>query len=600
MDGQDTRRSSRNRFLLDRFESLEASHQKLRQQFQNFVQEKIGNSSSDTFLPENEEVASDSERLTSFSGMGCFPGSYSFGSPYRSVLEYMGHAVHVSRTGSGEIIYWNYAAEKLYGYKDNEVVGQSVIELLFDEVHQSSVLEIMDRLCTGESWSGQLLLKKRSGQSFMAMVSKSPLYEEGKLTGIITVSSDAAIFNNTSSWRKFRKINLKRIQWHSQAQVLAVPEISSSFHNLIPKPVFGSSLGRYKNEGMSSQKEGSTSVFVQPPNIRVADDNIQQTSPEDSFAISNGGSDETCSHKESMGRESMANEPYVKSIVSDDTCSGPEIQWDDIQLKEEIGRGSFAAVYRGVWSRSDVAVKVYGGGQYTEKTLVIYKKEIDAMRRLRHPNVLLFMGAVCTGEKLAIVTEYLRRGSLFKTLHKNNQSLDTRRRLKMAVDVARGMNYLHHRNPPILHGDLKSSNLLVDKSWTVKVGDFGLSKLKRATFLTSKSGRGTPPWMAPEVLQNEPSTEKSDVFSFGVILWELMTERIPWGDLNSLQVKGVVGFMDRRLDLPENIDPRVRSIISQCWQSDPDNRPSFEDIISKITDLVLSGDNVSAMKLHTP
>ncbi|KAL7123120.1 hypothetical protein ACP275_01G085800 [Erythranthe tilingii] len=266
-----------------------------------------------------------------------------------------------------------------------------------------------------------------------------------------------------------------------------------------------------------------------------------------------------------------------------------EIRWGDLQLKEEVGQGSFAVVYRGIWNGSDVAVKVYYGNQYTEQVLLDYRKEIDIMRRLRHPNVLLFMGAVCTDEKLAIVTEYLTRGSLFKALHKNNQSLDIRRRLKMAIDVARGMNYLHHRNPPIVHRDLKSSNLLVDKSWTVKVGDFGLSKLKYATFLTAKSGRGTPQWMAPEVLRNEPSTEKSDVFSYGVILWELMTQRVPWDDLNSLQVVGVVGFMDRRLEIPSNIDPQVSSIITDCWRSNPEERPSFEEIILKMTELVHPG-----------
>ncbi|CAL5442371.1 unnamed protein product [Camellia sinensis] len=289
-----------------------------------------------------------------------------------------------------------------------------------------------------------------------------------------------------------------------------------------------------------------------------------------------------------------------------------EIHWDDLQLREEIGqvdvatydhlqcdlskkndhlqcgRGSFASVYHGIWNGSDVAVRVYFGNEYGEGTLLDYKKEIDIMRRLRHPNVLLFMGAVYSGEqeKLAIVSEFLPRGSLFKTLHKNNQSFDIRRRLRMALDVARGMNYLHHRNPPIVHRDLKSSNLLVDKNWTVKVGDFGLSKLKHATFLTATSGRGTPQWMAPEVLRNEPSNEKSDVFSFGVILWELMTESIPWNNLNSLQVVGIVGFMDRRLDLPENMDPKVASVIRDCWQSNPGHRPSFEDLILRMIDLI--------------
>ncbi|PHT57957.1 hypothetical protein CQW23_00320 [Capsicum baccatum] len=248
------------------------------------------------------------------------------------------------------------------------------------------------------------------------------------------------------------------------------------------------------------------------------------------------------------------------------------------------------------WFLQDVAVKVYFGNQCGETNLLDYKKEIDIMKRLRHPNVLLFMGGASSQEKIAIVTEYMPRGCLFKALHKNNQPLDLKRRLRMSLDVSRGMSYLHRRNPPIVHRDLKSSNLLVDKSWTVKVGDFGLSKLKHATFLTANSGRGTPQWMAPEVLRNEPSTEKSDVFSFGVILWELMTESIPWKDLNPLQVVGVVGFMDGRLDIPQELDPRVSAIILECWQSEPELRPSFEDISRRMAEIILSLGGLTSRK----
>ncbi|KAK8690892.1 hypothetical protein V6N13_074418 [Hibiscus sabdariffa] len=212
-----------------------------------------------------------------------------------------------------------------------------------------------------------------------------------------------------------------------------------------------------------------------------------------------------------------------------------EIIWEDLHLGEEIGQVLFLTLH------------------------------IDIMRKLRQPNVLLFMGVVYSQERLAIVTEFLPRGSLFKALHKNNQELDVKRRMRMALDVARGMNYLHHRNPPIVHRDLKSSNLLVDRNWNVKVGDFGLSRWKNGTFLTIKSGRGRPQWMALEVLWNEPLNEKSDVFSFGVILWELMTVSISWSNLNSLQVEGVVGFMDRHLELPEGLDPHIESIICDCW-----------------------------------
>ncbi|KAL0393326.1 UNVERIFIED_CONTAM: putative serine/threonine-protein kinase SIS8 [Sesamum radiatum] len=191
--------------------------------------------------------------------------------------------------------------------------------------------------------------------------------------------------------------------------------------------------------------------------------------------------------------------------------------------------------------------------------------EVSLMKRLRHPNILLFMGAVTSPQRLCIVTEFLPRGSLFRLLQRNTTKLERRRRIHMALDIARGMNYLHHLNPPIIHRDLKSSNLLVDRNWTVKVGDFGLSRLKNETYLTTKSGKGTPQWMAPEVLRNDPADEKADVYSFGVILWELVTHKIPWDNLNSMQVIGAVGFMNQRLEIPKDVEPEWASIIESCW-----------------------------------
>ncbi|PKI35987.1 hypothetical protein CRG98_043616 [Punica granatum] len=189
------------------------------------------------------------------------------------------------------------------------------------------------------------------------------------------------------------------------------------------------------------------------------------------------------------------------------------------------------------------------------------------MKRLRHPNIVLFMGAITQPPQLCIVTEYLPRGSLYKLLHRtvDREKLDERRRLNMAYDVAKGMNYLHKRNPPIVHRDLKSPNLLVDKTYTVKVCDFGLSRSKANTYLSSKTAAGTPEWMAPEVLLDMPSNEKSDVYSFGVILWELATLQQPWSHLNPAQVIAAVGLKGKRLDIPQDLNPRVASIIEACW-----------------------------------
>ena len=138
----------------------------------------------------------------------------------------------------------------------------------------------------------------------------------------------------------------------------------------------------------------------------------------------------------------------------------------------------------------------------------------------------------------------------------------------------------------IVHRDLKSPNLLVDKHWVVKVCDFGLSRMKNHTFLSSKSNAGTPEWMAPEVLRNDPSDEKSDVFSYGVIFWELLTQQIPWSHLNPMQVVGVVGFAGNRLAVPDAVDPRLREICEACWAQDPRARPSFLDVQKKLKPLV--------------
>ncbi|KAI3835258.1 hypothetical protein MKW98_020374, partial [Papaver atlanticum] len=160
-----------------------------------------------------------------------------------------------------------------------------------------------------------------------------------------------------------------------------------------------------------------------------------------------------------------------------------DISWEDLTFGEQIGQGSSATVYHGLWRGLDVAIKVFLKFEIWDGLLSCFTQEV-LMRRLRHPNLLLFMG----------------HRSLFQLLRRNLVTLDSRRRVNMALDV----------------------------NWTVKVGDFGLSRLKHATFLTTKKWRGTTQWMAPEVIRNEPVDEKSDLYSFGVVLWELATLKIPW------------------------------------------------------------------------
>ncbi|PHT47431.1 Serine/threonine-protein kinase CTR1 [Capsicum baccatum] len=290
------------------------------------------------------------------------------------------------------------------------------------------------------------------------------------------------------------------------------------------------------------------------------------------------------SEGERVSDRSIGNDS-AKSDVTLDDVADCEIPWEEITLGERIGLGSYGEVYRGDWHGTEVAVKKFLDQDFTGESLEEFKSEVMIMKRLRHPNVVLFMGAVTRSPNLSIITEFLHRGSLYRLIHRSNNQLDERRRLRMALDAARGMNYLHNCTPAIVHRDLKSPNLLVDKNWVVKVCDFGLSKIKHSTFLSSRSTAGTAEWMAPEVLRNEPSDEKCDVYSFGVVLWELCTLQQPWGGMNPMQVVGAVGFQHRRLDIPDDMDPAIADIIRKCWQTDPKLRPSFAEIMAALKPL---------------
>ncbi|XP_045816839.1 serine/threonine-protein kinase CTR1-like isoform X1 [Trifolium pratense] len=265
-----------------------------------------------------------------------------------------------------------------------------------------------------------------------------------------------------------------------------------------------------------------------------------------------------------------------------------DIPWSELILKENIGTGSFGTVLRADWRGSDVAVKILKVQGFDSERFEEFLKEVTLMKRLRHPNIVLLMGAVVQPPKLSIVTEYLSRGSLYELLQMPTvgPSISEKRRLSMAYDVASGMNYLHQMKPPIVHRDLKSPNLLVDDSYTVKVCDFGLSRTKSNTYLSSRTAAGTPEWMAPEVIRGEPSNEKCDVFSFGVILWELVTLQQPWRELNPSQVVAAVGFMGKRLDIPRHVNPQVAALIELCWSTEQKRRPSFSYIMKCLQQII--------------
>ena len=154
------------------------------------------------------------------------------------------------------------------------------------------------------------------------------------------------------------------------------------------------------------------------------------------------------------------------------------------------------------------------------------------------------------------------------------------------------MQYLHSRAQPILHLDLKSPNILLDDKWRVKIADFGLARVRRNTLLSGRSNfHGTPEWMAPEIAAPSGTTKKAGVYSFGVVLWELLSAQTPWNELHPMQVVAVVGYSERRLTLPpaatafadENLVTRViGDLFWECASKDQGARPTFDDALGRL------------------
>jgi serine/threonine protein kinase len=143
------------------------------------------------------------------------------------------------------------------------------------------------------------------------------------------------------------------------------------------------------------------------------------------------------------------------------------------------------------------------------------------------------------------------------------------------------MAYLHHGHPPVLHRDLKSANLLLDDAYTVKVCDFGLSRLKaQARSMTGNCG--TVQWMAPEVLANMDYDERADVFSYGIILWELLSRECPYEGMTAIQCALAVLNRDKRPDIPKWCPPAFHALIKACVKKDPKERPDFSSIIQTL------------------
>ncbi|XP_010913370.1 uncharacterized protein [Elaeis guineensis] len=271
----------------------------------------------------------------------------------------------------------------------------------------------------------------------------------------------------------------------------------------------------------------------------------------------------------------------------------------DLEELQELGSGMFGTVYHGKWRGSDVAIKRINDRYFSgkpsehERMRADFWNEACKLADMHHPNIVAFYGVVLDGPggSIATVTEYMVNGSLRHALQKNNKPFDRRKRLLIAMDAAFGMEYLHSKQ--IIHFDLKSDNLLVNlrdpKRPICKVCDLGLSKVKCQTLISGEV-QGTLPYIAPECLHGNESlvSEKIDVFSFGIVMWELLTGEEPYADLHHGAILGGIVSNTLRPAVPDSCDPDWRSLMEQCWSAEASERPSFAEIASRLRSMAAS------------
>lgn len=251
----------------------------------------------------------------------------------------------------------------------------------------------------------------------------------------------------------------------------------------------------------------------------------------------------------------------------------------DLELGRVIGQGAFGKVHEGRWRGRAVAIKLLICQDLRHDIMRELESEVKIMSVLRHPNICRLLGACMEPQHRALVVELSQRGSLWSVLRNSRRSLTLDMRTRFLYDTVKGMSYLHHFERPILHRDLKSPNLLVDANYTIKLSDFGLARVK-AHVQTMTGNCGTVQWMAPEVLGHQKYTEKADVFSFAVVIWEVMTGRCPYDGMSQIHV--ALGVLNRNLrpSIPRDCPPFFARLMKSCWNRQPELRPSFPHIVS--------------------
>ena len=285
--------------------------------------------------------------------------------------------------------------------------------------------------------------------------------------------------------------------------------------------------------------------------------------------------------------QAHATAVHTPGVTEDVVSAMSNMDWiipqDDLEVICPISSGAHGEVFKGRLKSLDELVAVKKFPFMDQKSRDCFRQEVTMLSKFRHENIVMFKGAVLAPDMCCIVSE-LCVENLMNRLTENPYPIPWPVRVRWARDIAKAMNYLHSRVPPIVHRDLKSLNILIDQSGNVKLCDFGMARTKEHTYIATKHIAGSPSWMAPEVLRGDDFNELSDIYAFGVVMWELLTRKVPWADKTMAQLVGLVGFAGHRLEVPAVLPPEAAGcppgfvqLMQQCWLA-PDERPKFKQI----------------------
>lgn len=262
--------------------------------------------------------------------------------------------------------------------------------------------------------------------------------------------------------------------------------------------------------------------------------------------------------------------------------AGYTIKTEDLTfLEENLGRGETGDVVLALYKQQKVAVKIM---KDSEEAIRSFTTEASLMTSLKHKNLVQLIGITIDSPNICLVTEFMEKGSLSEYLRtRGRQRVTLKDQIKFARDTCAGMAYLESKK--VVHRDLAARNVLISEDYTAKVCDFGLASREKYSDICMNSGTGCRipiKWTAPESLRLGEFSPKSDMWSFGILLYEIYSfGRLPYP---KIPLTDVVKYVESgyRMDAPEGCPPKIYEIMRHAWSSEPKDRPSFADVLEEI------------------